>query len=100
MFGAVGALMATGPTVTTTQIQEAVGLSTGSLYHRFGSREGLLAETWLHALLAFQPVFVPALETPSAVGQIAAVTPRFCRERRSEHADINGAQVFRERSRF
>lgn len=84
VFGAVGALMATGPAVTTTQIQEAVGLSTGSLYHRFGSREGLLAETWLHALLAFQPVFVRALETQTAVGEIAAVTPRFCRERRSE----------------
>ncbi|MCA3734974.1 MAG: hypothetical protein INE97_06490 [Phenylobacterium sp.] len=77
-----------------------MGLSTGSLYHRFGSREGLLGETWLNALLAFQPVFVQALKTPSAVGEIAAVTPRFCRERRSEHADIHRAQVFRERSRF
>lgn len=85
VFGAVGQLMAQHGSVTTSAVQEAAKLSTGSLYHRFGSREGLLAETWLFALQAFQPHFVKALETPNnPVGEIAAVTPRFCRQHRRE----------------
>jgi AcrR family transcriptional regulator len=85
VFGAVGQLMAQQGSVTTSAVQEAAKLSTGSLYHRFGSREGLLAETWLFALQAFQPHFVNALETPNnPVGEIAAVTPRFCRQHRRE----------------
>ncbi|WP_048648999.1 TetR/AcrR family transcriptional regulator [Nitratireductor soli] len=85
VFEAVGRLMAEQGALTTTAVQQAVGLSTGSLYHRFGSREGLLAETWLFALRAFQPHFIKALEMPgTAVGEIAAVTPRFCRDHRAE----------------
>ena len=84
VFEAVGRLMASQGAVTTSAIQQAAKLSTGSLYHRFGSREGLLAETWLFALRAFQPHFVKALETPGIrVGEIAVVTPRFCREQRA-----------------
>ncbi|MBK8629489.1 MAG: helix-turn-helix transcriptional regulator [Sphingomonadales bacterium] len=77
--------MAKQGAVTTSAVQEAAKLSTGSLYHRFGSREGLLAETWAFALLSFQPQFVEALAVPDKpVGEIAAVTPRFCREHRAQ----------------
>jgi AcrR family transcriptional regulator len=85
VFEEVGRLMAKDGTVTTSAVQQAAKLSTGSLYHRFGSREGLLAETWAFALFSFQPHIIKALAEPEIpVGEIAAVTPRFCREHRAQ----------------
>lgn len=85
VFEVVGRLMAKEGAVTTSSVQKAASLSTGSLYHRFGSREGLLAETWAFALLSFQPHFMKALAEPDvAIGKVAAVTPRFCREHPAE----------------
>lgn len=85
VYDAVGRLMATEGSLTIGAVQKAVGVSTGSLYHRFGSREGLLAETWKFALLSFQPHFLEALAEPGiAVAKVAAVTPRFCREHLAE----------------
>lgn len=85
VFEAVGQLMAKDGAVTTIAVQQAANLSTGSLYHRFGSREGLLAETWAFALFSFQPHFVRALTEPAIpVGEIAAVTPHFCRKHRAQ----------------
>lgn len=85
VFEAVGDLMAREGVVTTTAVQQAASLSTGSLYHRFGSREGMLAETWLFALRSFQPHFIRALAASDiSFGEIATVTPRFCRTHRPE----------------
>lgn len=85
VFATVGGMMARRGAITTTDVQDATRLSTGSLYHRFGSREGLLAETWLNSLRSFQPYFLAVLRDPaSSIGAIAAATPRFCREHRAE----------------
>lgn len=53
----------------------------GSIYHRFLSREGLLAEAWLNALEHFPAQFIDALAagTLDAGLKAALVTPRFCR---------------------
>lgn len=74
--------MAAGERVTIQEIVRESGISSGSLYHRFGSREALLAEAWLDALLAFQARFLAALEEggEEAGLQAALATPRFCRE--------------------
>jgi AcrR family transcriptional regulator len=50
------------------------GAPTGSIYHRFASREDLLAETWLATMAAFQAGFVATLnETSEPAGLAAAL---------------------------
>lgn len=43
--------------VTMARIAEAIGAPTGSIYHRFASRDVLLAEVWLRTAQAFQDEF-------------------------------------------
>jgi AcrR family transcriptional regulator len=73
--------LATTGRFTVDALKAATGLSMGSIYHRFESREGLLAETWLNAVERFQARFVDALAagTLDAGLKAALVTPRFCR---------------------
>ena len=68
--------------ITIPELVRAAGISSGSIYHRFGSREGLLAEAWLDAVQAFQQRFLRALGGGDleAGCNAALVTPRFCRE--------------------
>lgn len=48
----------TGPAqVTMAAIAGALGAPTGSIYHRFASRDALLGEVWLQAAQAFQDEF-------------------------------------------
>lgn len=41
--------LALAPGVTVQQVSKGTGVSVGSIYHRYGSMEGLLAEAWLWA---------------------------------------------------
>ncbi len=43
-------------------IAERSGAPSGSLYHRFGSRDALVAQAWLRAVRRFQAGFLAALE--------------------------------------
>ena len=43
-------------------IAERSGAPSGSLYHRFGSRDALVARAWLRAVRRFQAGFIPALD--------------------------------------
>jgi AcrR family transcriptional regulator len=74
---AAGRLIAThGPAgATIGAIARAVGAPTGSIYHRFDSRDRLLAEVWLRAAAAFQGAFFARLAggTPRAAGLGAAL---------------------------
>jgi AcrR family transcriptional regulator len=47
--------------LTVDAIAAASGAPVGSIYHRFGSLEGLLAEMWVAAARRFQAVFLEAL---------------------------------------
>jgi AcrR family transcriptional regulator len=81
VFAAVGAELAATGRLTIDGLIRTTGLSTGSVYHRFASREALLAETWLDAVQRFQAGFLDALrrEMPDAGEEAALATPRFCR---------------------
>jgi AcrR family transcriptional regulator len=81
VYRVVAQELAASGRVTVDALGAATGLSIGSIYHRFGSREGLLAETWLNAVTQFQAQFVAALAagTLEAGLEAALVTPRFCR---------------------
>lgn len=81
IFGSVGSLLARTGAVTLQAIVAETGVSIGSLYHRYGSRETLLAMTWLDAVRAFQAEFREALESGAddAGERAALATPKFCR---------------------
>lgn len=55
-----------GPaTVTMASVGLRLEAPTGSLYHRFSSRDELMAETWLAAAESFQAGLIAALRRPS-----------------------------------
>ncbi|MCP5368764.1 MAG: TetR/AcrR family transcriptional regulator [Hyphomicrobiales bacterium] len=82
VFGVLGRLLAEGGGARLQDIVSVTGVSIGSLYHRYGSREGLLAEAWLDSLTTFQARFLAALrsDAPSPGEEAALATPRFCRD--------------------
>ena len=54
---------ASGPaSVTVTSVTARLGAPIGSFYHRFASRDVLLANVWLGTALAFQTGFVAAIQ--------------------------------------
>lgn len=86
---AAGRLIARhGPSgATIGAIARALGAPTGSIYHRFASRDGLLAEVWLGAATAFQAAFFARLAgpVPREAGLAAALyMAQRVRERPSE----------------
>lgn len=61
---------------TVEAIAAASGAPTGSIYHRFGSRDDLLARLWLRAVYRSQDSFLAALEAqdPRAAAVAAALS--------------------------
>src|SRR5215218_1990560 len=51
---------------TIEAIAQASGAPTGSIYHRFGSRDELIARLWMRAVYRSQASFVAALERDDA----------------------------------
>ncbi|RKR04071.1 TetR family transcriptional regulator [Maricaulis maris] len=82
VFAAVANCLVEQGEVRLQAVTATAGVSTGSIYHRFGSREGLMAAAWLDAVAAFQRRFLAALASPEEMPGLAAalVTPAFCRE--------------------
>jgi AcrR family transcriptional regulator len=80
-FAAAQALsMEHGPAaVTVGSVSQHLGAPTGSFYHRFASRDVLLAELWLTNILAFQQGFVAAIEAGDWLSA-ALHTPRWARD--------------------
>ncbi|MEO3828272.1 TetR/AcrR family transcriptional regulator [Actinomadura sp. B10D3] len=75
-----------GPaSATIAAIAARLGAPSGSLYHRFGSRDLLLAALWIRCVRRFQEGFVTALADGDAVAA-ALHTPRWCRAHPDEAA--------------
>ena len=64
--------------VTVGSVTQHLGAPIGSFYHRFASRDLLLAELWLTTVLAFQEGFVAAIEAGDGLAA-ALHTPRWAR---------------------
>ena len=77
ILAATGRLVAThGPAgATIGAISRSLGAPTGSIYHRFASRDVLLATVWLRAAAAFQDAFFERLAgaVPKEAGLKAAL---------------------------
>jgi AcrR family transcriptional regulator len=70
---------------TMSAIAGRAGAPTGSLYHRFGSHDLLLAALWIRTVRSFQRGFVDALVAGDT--ELAALhTPRWCRQHPAEAA--------------
>jgi AcrR family transcriptional regulator len=68
-----------GPAAATTlAILRSTGAPAGSLYHRFASRDALLAELWLSLAEGYQRQFLGLLEAGDAL-EAALYTPRWVR---------------------
>jgi AcrR family transcriptional regulator len=62
--------------VTIAAVAEEVGAPVGSVYHRFLSRDVLMAEVWLQVVTSFQQEFIKALDNDYGL-QAALHTPRW-----------------------
>ena len=101
---------ASGPAaVTIAAVAGDVGAPVGSVYHRFLSRDALLAEAWLNVVSSFQKDFLKILENGDGLNA-ALHTPRWVRlhpagarilllYRREELADGNWANNLKEKAR-
>jgi AcrR family transcriptional regulator len=92
ILGAAATLVAArGPgAVTVGAIGHAIGAPSGSIYHRFRSRDALLGRLWLVKASFFQNAWARALDLPDAreAGLEAALSlPRVARE------DFEGARI-------
>src|SRR5258708_10550132 len=58
--------------LTMTAVAAATNAPTGSLYHRFASRDELLAEAWIRAMGSFQEGFLRALTVAARPPRLAA----------------------------
>jgi AcrR family transcriptional regulator len=84
-LGAALALAAEhGPSaVTVAAISARLKSPTGSFYHRFASRDALLAELWFNTVLAFQHGITEALDAGDGL-RAALHTPAWVREHLDE----------------
>src|SRR5258708_27326072 len=70
---AISVAAGAGPAgLTMTAVAAATNAPTGSLYHRFASRDELLAEAWIRALGSFQEGFRRALTVATRPPGLAA----------------------------
>jgi AcrR family transcriptional regulator len=54
VFDWLGRHLAEAHTVTDQQVSKGTGVSVGSIYHRYGSMDGLLASAWLAAARSYR----------------------------------------------
>lgn len=53
VFGWLAHHLTKEPSATVQQVSQGTGVSVGSIYHRYGSMDNLLAEAWLWAVKAY-----------------------------------------------
>ncbi len=81
--GAARALAESGRSFTVAAAARAAGAPTGSIYHRFASREELAGRLWLRSIERFHVGLREAYaigDPHRAVREAAAHVPRFCEE--------------------
>lgn len=93
--GARDAVLRYGLDVTVAQVSATVGAPSGSLYHRFPSRDHLMVSLWLRSVRRFHEGYLVAAAEPdvhSALRACAVYIPRYCR---AFPADARAMMLFR-----
>lgn len=81
--GAARALADHGPRATIADVARAIGGPTGSIYHRFASRDDVFARLWLRSIAHFHEGLLAAYALPDpheAVTASARHVSAFCRD--------------------
>ncbi|GAA0036476.1 TetR/AcrR family transcriptional regulator [Brevibacterium metallidurans] len=81
--GAASALAEHGPRATIADVAAAIGGPTGSIYHRFASRDEVFARLWLRSIGRFHAGLLAAYGLPDpreAVAASARHVSAFCRD--------------------
>lgn len=84
---AARAVLDHGPQVSVADVGRAAGAPVGSIYHRFRSREELLALLWVRSIERFHVGFLAALHLPDpreAIEAAARHVPAHCRAHPAE----------------
>lgn len=84
---AVRAAHERGHAATVADVTALLGAPSGSIYHRFASREALFASAWIQCVRRFHASFprVVAIEDPvEAIVATGLLIPRFCRAHPAE----------------
>lgn len=71
--------------LTMTRVAEELGAPSGSLYHRFASRDALLVELWLRSAERFQRGYREVVEAHADAREAARAAARYVVERAREH---------------
>jgi AcrR family transcriptional regulator len=93
--GARDAVLRYGLDATVAQVSTIVGAPSGSLYHRFPSRDHLMVSLWLRSIRRFHEGYLLAAAEPDArraLRACAAYIPRYCR---TFPADARAMMLFR-----
>ncbi|MCX6470356.1 MAG: TetR/AcrR family transcriptional regulator [Corynebacteriales bacterium] len=80
---------------TITHVAKAAGAPTGSIYHRFASRDALLGALWVRSIRRFHEGLLVASEIDDPRESLAALArhvPRFCRD---NPADAKAMSLYR-----
>lgn len=88
---ALAAVARSGPRATIGQVSASVGAPSGSIYHRFASREELFVALWLRSVERFQVGILEAAELPDAGEALVACAvhvTRYCRDHPDEAAAL------------
>ncbi|MFC0676085.1 TetR/AcrR family transcriptional regulator [Brachybacterium hainanense] len=94
--GAARALARSGPAVTIAQIARTIDGPSGSIYHRFASREELLARLWLRAVGRFHEGLLEAYALPGTDAAIAAASRHVVAFCRTHPLDAGAMLLFRQ----
>ncbi len=84
---ALRAVAAHGPDATIAQVATELQGPVGSIYHRFGSREDLLARLWVRSVRRFHEALIPRLEAADSHDALVAgarFVVTYCDDQRAE----------------
>lgn len=93
---ALALLAAGGPgAATIAAISEATGAPVGSIYHRFASRELLMARVWMRIVAAFQRGFIQALADEDSERAAVRAIDHVLRWAREQPAEMRVLVLYR-----
>lgn len=85
-----------GAGATIGDIARRLGAPTGSIYHRFASREELFVRLWLRSVRRFHVAYLAAGEDPDPEGALLAMAASVATFTRDHQADAAAMTLFRQ----
>jgi len=87
LSAAISAVGRRGHAATVADVTHELGAPSGSIYHRFPTRESLFASAWIRCVHRFHDTFAAITDVDDpleAIVETGLLIPRFCRENPDE----------------